>query len=149
MLEKRNTILVIVIMIAAVFFVSWYISIRIYSLHGNKIETVTIGNSKFYAEVVSSDVKMQKGLGGRSGLCDSCAMLFKFSQAEMHSFWMKDMRFPLDIIWIKNGEVVHVEKNVLENFSGILSPQVDADSVLEINAGNVDKLDIKIGDRSR
>ena len=66
-----------------------------------------------------------------------------------YSFWMKDMRFPLDIIWIKNGEVVHVEKNVLENFSGILSPQVDADSVLEINAGNVDKLDIKIGDRSR
>ena len=42
------------------------------------------------------------------------AMLFRFSQAEKYSFWMKDMRFPLDIIWIKNREVVHIEKNISE-----------------------------------
>ena len=60
---------------------------------------------------------------------------------------MKDMRFPLDIIWIKNGEVVYVEKNVSEKFSGTLSPQAEADSVLEINAGNADKLSIKVGNK--
>ena len=118
-------------------------------MHGNKIEIVKIGNEKFYSEVVLSDTKMKKGLGGRNKLCDSCAMLFKFPQVGKYSFWMKDMRFPLDIIWIKDGTVVHIEKNISENFSETLSPQVDTDSVLEINAGNVDKFNIKIGDKSK
>ena len=58
------------------------------------------------------------------------------------------MRFPLDIIWILDGKIVHIEKNVSEKFSGTLSPQVDADSVLEINAGIVDKIGIKISDKT-
>ena len=148
MFEKRNIKFIGMIMAAAVFFMVWYISTYEFSLHGNKIETVTISNSKFRAEVVLSDKKMQKGLGGRNGLCDSCAMLFKFPQAGKHSFWMKDMRFPLDIVWIKEGEAMHIEKNVSENFSGILSPPVDADSVLEINAGSADKIVLKIGDET-
>lgn len=146
MLNKKNILLFIItisIIIAAICYVSTYK----FSLHGNKIETVTIGSGKFRAEVVSSDKKMQKGLGGRNGLCDSCAMLFEFSQAGKHSFWMKDMRFPLDIIWIKDGEVLYIEKNVSENFSGTLSPRVDADSVLEIAAGSADKFSIEAGNK--
>ena len=147
MLKIKNIILIVIIIIitSAVF---WYISTHVYSLYGNKIENVKIGNNEFRSEVVLSDAKMQKGLGGRNCLCDSCAMLFKFSQVGKYSFWMKDMRFPLDIIWIKNEEVVYIEKNISENFLGTLSPQIDADSVLEINAGNVDKFNIKIGDKS-
>jgi uncharacterized protein len=147
MLEKRNIKFISIIVAAAVFFVVWYLSTYEFSLYDNKIESVIIGNSEFRAEVVSGGWKMQKGLGKRNDLCDVCGMLFKFPQAGKYSFWMKDMRFPLDIVWIKNGEVVHIEKNVSENFSGILSPQVYANSVLEINAGNADRIGIRIGDQ--
>jgi uncharacterized protein len=145
MLNKKNIILsiiIICIIVAAVY----CISIRTYSFHGNKIEKITIGNNFFYSEVVSNTDKMHKGLGGRNSLCQSCAMLFQFTKPEKYTFWMKDMRFPLDIIWISDGKVVYLEKNVSENFPGIMIPSTDADQVLEINAGNADKFDIKIGD---
>jgi uncharacterized membrane protein (UPF0127 family) len=145
---KTKTVILFIITISVVATTLWYISTHVYSLYGDKIETVKIGNSEFRSEVVSSDAKIQKGLGGRSGLYDSCAMLFKFPRAGTYSFWMKDMRFPLDIIWILDGKIVHIEKNISEKFSGTLSPQVDADSVLEINAGIADKIGIKISDKT-
>lgn len=146
-MSKTKTIISFIIIISAVILALWYVSIHVYSFHGNKIEKITINNKTFYAEVVSSSDKMQKGLGGRNSLCQSCAMLFEFPQTGRYTFWMKDMHFPLDIIWILDGKVVYLEKNVLENFSGVITPPVDADQVLEINVGNVDKFDIKIGDK--
>jgi len=56
------------------------------------------------------------------------------------------MRFPLDILWILDGKIVYLEKNVSEKFAGILSPPIVADQVLEINAGIADKLGVKAGD---
>ena len=136
------SVIIVSIIIAAVY----YTSIRAYSFHGNRIEKIVIGNKIFYSEAVSSADKMQEGLGGRNGLCDSCAMLFEFSQAGRYAFWMKNMRFPLDIIWISDGEIVYLEKNVSEKFSGTMVSPSDANQVLEINAGNIDKFSIKIGD---
>jgi uncharacterized membrane protein (UPF0127 family) len=62
---------------------------------------------------------------------------------------MKDMKFPLDIIWISENKIVHIEKNVSEKFSGILSPPVDADEVIEINAGLSDQYGFKLGNEVR
>jgi uncharacterized protein len=144
MLNKKNTILLIFSAVI-IFGAFWYVFTHVYSINGNKIKTTAVGSSVFYAEVVASPEKLQKGLGGRESLCHSCAMLFQFSEAEKKSFWMKDMRFPLDIIWISSGKIVHIEKNVSEKFSGLLSPQVYADQVLEINAGLSDKIGLKEG----
>jgi uncharacterized protein len=143
---KKKNILLYLFLIVLIVGAFWHITAHVYSLNGNRIKTVNIGNQVFYAETVSNPEKMQKGLGKRNELCQSCAMLFQFSQPGKRSFWMKDMRFPLDIIWASNGKIVHIEKNVSEDFSGIFSPQVLADQVLEINAGLSDKLGIEIGD---
>lgn len=124
----------------------YYISIRFYSPHGNRIVSVDIENHRLYAEVVSNSEKMGTGLGGRRGLCSSCGMLFKFPEAGKYSFWMNDMRFPLDLIWIHQGEVVYIEKNIQPNFAGVLIPTVAADDVLELNAGSVESLGLEIGD---
>lgn len=144
MLKTKKTIIIIAFGITALVF--WYVAINIIFLAGNKIETVTIGSQKFQTEIVSDKKKLEKGLGGRDGLCYECAMLFQFSNSGKHAFWMKDMRFDLDIVWILNGKIVHIEKNVLKDFSGILIPPVDADFVLEINAGISDKNGFKIGE---
>lgn len=145
MLNKKNTILVLFGM-AVVILAFFYISANIYSIYGNKIKKISINDSIFRAEMVSNSEKIQKGLGERKKICQKCAMLFQFPDSEKHSFWMKGMLFPLDIIWISNGKVVHIEKNVSEKFSGVLSPQTEADQVLEINAGLADGMGVKIGD---
>jgi hypothetical protein len=146
MFKIKITILFIVT-ISAIVIALWYVSVRVYSFYGNRIEKVSIGNNVFYSEVISSVDKMHKGLGGRGSLCQSCAMLFKFPDSGRYAFSMKDMRFPLDIIWILNGKIVYLEKNVSEKFSDIMISSADADQVLEINAGNIDKLGIEIGNK--
>ncbi|EKE20046.1 MAG: hypothetical protein ACD_8C00059G0008 [uncultured bacterium] len=108
----------------------------------------SIGGEIFKVEVVSERHDLEKGLGGRDGLCLSCGMLFKFSNPGKHAFWMKDMKFPIDIIWIFENKIVHLEKNVSPSLIGTLVSLQDADSVLEINAGMSDKLKLEIGDEA-
>ena len=145
MLKKKNVIFIIVGVVVLAMAV-YYISTRVYSICGNKIVSVNINNHTLHVETVLSDEKLRKGLGGRGGMCVSCGMLFEFPKAGKYSFWMKDMRFPLDLVWILQGRVVHIEKNVQPDFIGILTPPGLADRVLELNAGSVDKFGIKIGD---
>lgn len=139
----------IVLMIATVLFVLLairFVSTRVYSFAGNRIMSVSMRKHTFHAEVVSGKEKMQKGLGDRSGLCDACGMLFEFEKNEVYSFWMKSMQFPLDIIWIRENKIVHIEKNVQPSFAGIFAPEETADKVLEVDAGSVEKLGIEVGD---
>lgn len=152
MLSVRLKIMVkkIIFIFFALFLViiaGWYIPNRIFSVYGNKITRLTAGSRVFYVEIVSSEKKLQKGLGDRKKMCDYCGMLFKFKEQGRYSFWMKDMRFPLDIIWLKDGEVVYLEKNVSEKSSKTIFPNADADSVLEINAGISDEIGLKKGDK--
>lgn len=143
---KLKRTFTLAISIILIIFACKYISTRFYSPQGNKIIPVKIANQIFYAEVVSSDERMQKGLGGRKSMCKSCGMIFEFSKAGKYSFWMKDMQFSLDIIWLKGGRIVHIEKNIQPDFVGTLISRKDADTVLEINAGIVDNLRLEIGD---
>jgi hypothetical protein len=96
---------------------------------------VIIGEKRYSLDVADSDAERKKGLGDRDSLCEECGMLFVFEQPGQYAFWMKDMRFPLDIIWLLGDEVVFVAHNVQLDFLGILDPVVSADRVIEINAG--------------
>ena len=115
----------------------------------NKTERLHIGSFEVQAEVVSSREKMERGLGERDDLCLHCAMLFDFHDLGKRSFWMKGMRFPLDIVWIANGRIVHIEKNISPDTVEIFSPDVAADMVLEVNQGISDSYGWKIGDMVR
>ncbi len=138
-----------ILLLSAVFLVCMfgYVSMREHFYDGNVTIPVRIGNQVFQFEVVSTEQKMQKGLGDRDGMCDQCGMLFEFEKASRYSFWMKDMRFPLDIVWVYQGKIVYIEKNVQPSFTGILTPKEDADAVLEVNAGIMDRLGMKVGDK--
>ena len=106
-----------------------------------------VASTPMQAEVVRSKEDMQKGLADRDSLCRDCAMLFMFSGQGRRSFWMKGMRFPLDIIWISHGTIVHVEKNISSNDARIFFPEELTDIVLEVNAGMSDVHNWKIGDK--
>jgi len=112
----------------------------------NKLKEVKIGKISFKAEEVSSPDEIRKGLGGRNGICEKCAMLFVFPKEERWEFWMEDMRFDLDVIWIKNGKIADIYKNVSRESKDIMRPLSACDKALEINSGLAEKYGFKIGD---
>ena len=115
---------------------------------------VNIGSRAFRADVADNMFTRAKGLSGRAVLAADEAMLFVFPLAWRYSFWMKDMKFNLDIVWIRNGAIVDVSENVLAPIPGDsifkiskARPSVAVDAVLEIRAGTVNSLGIRAGDK--
>ncbi len=74
-------------------------------------------------------------------------MLFVFDEPGKHGIWMKDMRFPLDIIWIDNNlRIVDIKKNISpDTFPEVFEPKSDATFVVEVNAGFAERNDLMIG----
>jgi uncharacterized protein len=90
------------------------------------------------------------GLSGVKKLRDLEGKLFIFDTDAKHGIWMKDMNFPIDIIWIdKNLQVIDIEENVSPGTypTQIFAPDTDARFVLEVNAHLVSSVRIGIGDR--
>lgn len=107
-----------------------------------------INNIEIEIELADTPFKRGKGLSGRQSIPDNFGMFFVFEKPGFYSFWMINMKFPIDIIWIdKNLEIVGFEKNVLpKSFPKIFRPNMESQYVLEVNAGWVDKYNIKKGD---
>jgi uncharacterized protein len=116
--------------------------------------TVTIGDISFAVELAVTPQQQAQGLSGRPSLAPGTGMLFIFESEGQHSFWMKDMRFPLDIVWISaEHAVVDITKDVSPPDPGQTTsdlptyvPAEPAQYVLEINAGEAESADIHIGD---
>ena len=96
---------------------------------------VEISGRRFALEVAAAEKAREQGLSSRDSLCAGCAMLFVFEYPGQYAFWMKGMRFPLDIVWLAGDTVVFVAENVSPDFSGILESGISADRVIEFNAG--------------
>ncbi|MEK7463344.1 MAG: DUF192 domain-containing protein [Patescibacteria group bacterium] len=119
----------------------------------NKIISVRVGENVFRAEVAETMAQKSKGLSYRDSLDKDGAMYFDFGKEDKYGFWMMGMRFPIDIIWIKNNIVIGIEKNAQapmagtpENALKLYYPPEAVDRVLEISAGLSDELGIKVGD---
>ncbi|MBP5993940.1 MAG: DUF192 domain-containing protein [Candidatus Moranbacteria bacterium] len=101
--------------------------------------------NQYAIEIADTPELWGRGLSGRDDLCAACSMLFVFPRAERHDFWMKGMRFPLDIIWVSGGKVVYIERRIDPTSAETFRPDVAADQVIEVNAGAADRL--REGDR--
>ncbi len=118
-----------------------------------KSPTATVHGHRFNLEIATTPQKQQKGLSDRDSLSQNSAMLFVFPQSSLVTFWMKDMKFPIDIIFIHGDTVVSVAHNAppptLENKDNLplYKPDQPSDKVLEINAGLSEKYNIKKGDK--
>jgi uncharacterized membrane protein (UPF0127 family) len=88
------------------------------------------------------------GLAKYKSIGQNQGMIFLFDKSDYYSFWMKDMKFPIDIIFISGNKVVDVFDKVPvspnENLP-VYTTKTKADKVLEINAGLAKKYEIKIG----
>lgn len=114
---------------------------------------VTVGKLNVNAKIAANAQDRQKGLSKLDSLPMDRGMLFVFDKSDTYTFWMKDMKFAIDIIWIdQNKKVVSISKNVpaepgkndlqLKQYK----PTGAAKYVLEVNAGLADLYGIQAGD---
>ena len=113
---------------------------------------VRIGSADFKVELATSTIAQARGLSFRASLPPDQGMLFIFSRPAVQNFWMKDMNFPLDMIWIGGGKVVGFVQDApaapgvpLWKLSIYSSPD-GTDQVLEVDAGTVAKYGITVGE---
>lgn len=136
----------IIVFLALIAFVTlWYATHPL----GTK---VAIGGHVFNVELALTQREKEKGLGFRESLGVNDGMLFVYDHGEQYGFWMKGMRFPLDFIWIAGDHVADITENVPppkdENEQlASYQPIVSVDKILEVNAGTIDRLGIKVGDK--
>lgn len=122
-----------------------------YMLPTKKIPYVSINNHIFNLELAKTEKEREIGLAKYSNIQNDFGMLFVFEKSGNYSFWMKDMKFPIDIIFIRNGKIVAIFNNVPPPTSNssqlpIYKPEKISDTVLEINAGLSKKYNFKEND---
>ena len=111
---------------------------------------ILIKGVELSAEIPTTQELMGKGLAVKNELKENESMLFVFDKPEKHSFWMKDMKFPIDIIWLdSNGKVVHIEEKLepcpLAPICSSYPPSADSQYVLETVAGFIQRNNISVG----
>jgi len=130
-----------IILAGAIFTITvlWY-----YILHP-MVPTLTMKGTVYTLELAVTNAEKTRGLSGRLSLKPGHGMLFLYDHKERFPFTMRGMQFPLDFVWLDGNVVMDITKNVAPE-TPIVAPHVAIDKVLEINAGDVDALNLKIGD---
>ena len=107
--------------------------------------TITVGEQTLTVELAAEPAARARGLGYRAGLAPGTGMLFVFEEPAVRSFWMKGMRFCLDIIWIEGGQIVGAAESVCPEPAGTADADlptyasgVPVGYVLEVPAGWLD-----------
>lgn len=112
---------------------------------------VQLASTTVYAVLATSEAERQKGLGGTDGLAPDEGMLFVYETEGRYAFWMKDMHYNIDIIWITaSGTVAGLWENVAtSSYPRAYAPHTPAQYVLEVPTGFAEAHGVKIGDTVR
>lgn len=152
-LRNKNKIYVvtaIIICIGVVF--GWFFCTQIFTNHTPAVETskdkinfktIQIGEATVRAELATTEAEQIQGLSGRAFLATSTGMFFVFKYSSNWGIWMKDMNFPIDVLWISdNLKVSYIVENMLpSSYPNVYAPPISASDsaryVLEVPAGTV------------
>ncbi len=126
----------------ALFAMGWYV------LYHTSLTPATLGNNPLHLYVADTIVTRTKGLGGYSLLPEDYGMLFVFDHEDRYPFWMKDMQFPIDIIWIdKNYKVVEISSHIQpDSYPSTILPRTSAQYVVEVEAYWATRHSLRVGD---
>ncbi len=116
----------------------------------NAFRRVCINQVCIKAELALTHSEQERGLMYRRSLAKNCGMLFIFREDNFYSFWMKNVRFPLDMIWINQDKVVVDITNsapICSDSCESIMPREKVRYVLEISSGFTLSHRIHIGDK--
>ncbi|MFA6023079.1 MAG: DUF192 domain-containing protein [Candidatus Pacearchaeota archaeon] len=157
-LNKINYLLIILVIIITFLVVYNLVKQQTAVQTGQIIKQTAVQTNKvcfkqrcFSVELAQTSVERERGLMFREKLNENSGMLFIFEDKGIYNFWMKNTLIALDIIWIdENKKVVYIKENALpckESKCEIYKPNENTIYVLELNAGEVEKNNISIGDK--
>lgn len=140
---------VLILVVAAVFFVNFAVSNWSLPFFAPK-SSVTIDGQTFHVKVATTEAEKEMGLSTTKSLPQDQGMIFVFNKADYYAFWMRNMHYPLDIIYIANKKIVSIASDVKNPNNNqplpVYHPSSPADTVLEINGGLSQKYGFKDGD---
>lgn len=121
------------------------IAVTISSRETTKGQTAS---TTFSVGLALNEAERAQGLSGRRSLAKNSGLLFVFDSPDKHGFWMKDMNFPIDIMWIDaQMKIVHIESNVSpKTYPKTFFPPTPDRFVLETPAGSLKSHNISEGD---
>jgi uncharacterized membrane protein (UPF0127 family) len=138
------------VLILAAAFVSYYHRTKVVpqpSSSSYRSTTVTLGGVVLRTRIADTDALRTQGLSGTKELAPDEAMLFTFDTLAMYGFWMKDMNYSIDIIWLDaNKHIVYIKEHALpESYPAIYSPKTSALYVIEVPDGFSNAHELKVG----
>ncbi len=109
---------------------------------------IELKGQRFVVEIADTTTLREQGLSNRQNLASDRGMLFIFQQPDKACFWMKDMRFNLDILWFDTQKnLIYQQKNLSPStYPQTYCPPMPALYVVEVNAGTSAKLGLAPGD---
>lgn len=144
----------VLFIIIIIFILLLGVAFMVFNVRKNAAATATIDGHTLNLLIAKTDTEKRIGLSSRTSLDPKTGMIFPFDHADYYTFWMRDMKFPIDIIFIKGNRIVTIYKNVAppngatNDVSNLptYKPQEPADTVLEVQAGLSETDNFKVGD---
>ncbi|MFO0882104.1 MAG: DUF192 domain-containing protein [Candidatus Saccharimonadales bacterium] len=135
-----SSIVIVLLLIGGFFMFQKKLSVITY-------KTVTISNEKFNLEVADTDAKRAKGLSERDSIPQNGGMFFDYKSEGDWRMWMVQMRFPIDIAWLKkDGTIVYIKHNAQPgDYPEIYHANQNSYYTIEVPAGTFDRLNVKEG----
>ena len=148
----KNKLIGLCLVIVIVIVIVWIYSGLQAPSKPKSVGEVIINGLVLKVEIASTSQQQTLGLGKRESLAGDSGMLFTYPDYGTRRFWMKDMKFPIDILWIKDNTIIGIDANVPAPLEGqqslpvYTSPQ-EVNYVLEVNAGWAEENKVQIGDK--
>ncbi|MHC1549148.1 DUF192 domain-containing protein [Phyllobacterium sp. K27] len=108
------------------------------------------GDVPFSVEIADNEEERQRGLMFRTDLKDNSAMLFVFDQVRLISMWMENTPSALDMLFLdQNGRIAAIHQNAVPFSRDVISSGGPVKFVVEVKAGTVQRLGLRVGDKVR
>jgi uncharacterized membrane protein (UPF0127 family) len=144
-----NRLTVAVILVVVIILVTAF-SVGRLLIPQEKTSRIEISGIVLTVELAETPSDQERGLSGRDSMAPDHGMLFVFDSPGYWGFWMHEMKFPLDIIWFDSTrQAVFIEQNLTPctpEACPVYTPTVQAQYVLEVNAGFVRTNNIQLGE---
>lgn len=133
--DNRNTFIVIIVVLIVVTFAAFFF------IRDRQAKLpLVLGDGAFQATVLRTEDERQKGLSGTNSLAATAAVLFVFPSDGKWGIWMKDMKYPIDIVWLDSDkQVIHMVKRASPDSypDTTYVPPKNARYIVELPAGTV------------
>ena len=128
---------IFILILVTVFALGLFVGLKHKKPETYKMANAQVGSKTFMVEIADTPDKQKLGLSGRKSLPRDQGMLFIFDKPGRYGFWMKDMNFPIDIVWFDtDNKIIGVTKNLQPtSYPQVFYPDQEVGSVLEINTG--------------